>query len=61
MADNTFTVNVKNRPSGGVGIRLIDNDPDLRNPWVVKTQLDINEGNRQIAHGISRVLIPVNL
>jgi len=58
---NTFTVDVKNRPSGSVGIRLIDNDPDLRNPWVVKTQLDINEGNKQIAHGISRVLIPVNL
>ncbi|MFZ0324716.1 MAG: fasciclin domain-containing protein [Actinomycetes bacterium] len=58
---NTFTVDVKNRANGNFGIRLIDNDPDLHNPWVVKTQLDINAGNMQIAHGISRVLIPVDL
>lgn len=57
----TFTVDVRNRPNGSFGIRLVDNDPGLLNPWVAKTQLDINAGNKQIAHGISRVLIPVDL
>lgn len=58
---NTFKVNVITRPKGSFGIKLVDNDPDLRNPWVIKTQLDINAGNMQLAHGISRVLIPVDL
>lgn len=58
---NTFKVNVITRPKGGFGIKLVDKDPDLRNPWVVKTQLDINKGNLQLAHGVSRVLIPVDL
>lgn len=58
---NTFKVNVIIRPKGSFGIKLVDKDPDLRNPWVAKTQLDINAGNMQLAHGISRVLIPVDL
>lgn len=58
---NTFKVNVITRPKGSFGIKLVDKDPDLRNPWVAKTQLDINAGNKQLAHGISRVLIPVDL
>ena len=58
---NTFKVNVINRANGSFGIKLVDQDPDLRNPWVIKTQLDINAGNKQLAHGISRVLIPVDL
>jgi hypothetical protein len=58
---NTFKVNVITRAKGSFGIKLVDQDPDLRNPWVVKTQLDINAGNKQLAHGISRVLIPVDL
>ncbi len=58
---NTFKVNVITRPKGSFGIKLVDKDPDLRNPWVAKTQLDINAGNMQLAHGISRVLIPVDL
>lgn len=40
-------------------IHLVDADRDDRNPRVVQT--DINKGNRQIAHGIDRVLRPVNL
>lgn len=40
-------------------IRLQDKDPDLRDPRVV--QVDINKGNKQIAHGIDRVLLPINL
>ena len=43
------------------GIRLIDRDPDARNPRLVARALDINKGNRQIAHGISQVLRPSNL
>ncbi len=40
-------------------VYLVDADRDDRNPRVV--QRDINKGNRQIAHGIDRVLRPVNL
>ena len=40
-------------------ITLKDKDPDLKNPKVV--QVNINKGNKQIAHGINRVLLPVNL
>ena len=38
---------------------LKDNDPDASNPYVVKANL--NKGNLQIAHGINRVLRPVDL
>lgn len=40
-------------------VQLVDADPDDRNPWVVSP--DLNRGNRQIAHGISRVLRPLDL
>lgn len=40
---------------------LVDRDPDARNPRADLSQLDINRGNRQVAHGIDRVLRPVNL
>jgi uncharacterized surface protein with fasciclin (FAS1) repeats len=40
-------------------IQLVDADPDARNPYIV--QANINKGNRQIAHGIDRVLRPVDL
>ena len=40
-------------------VRLQDMDPDLRDPRVV--QVNINKGNKQIAHGIDRVLLPINL
>jgi uncharacterized surface protein with fasciclin (FAS1) repeats len=43
----------------GKRIYVVDADPDDRNARVV--QADINTGNRQIAHGISQVLRPVNL
>ena len=51
----TVTVRVVHR----FFVRLVDADPDDANPWVVAP--DINAGNRQIAHGISEVLRPVNL
>jgi uncharacterized surface protein with fasciclin (FAS1) repeats len=40
-------------------VQLVDADKDDRNPYVV--QPNLNKGNRQIAHGIDRVLRPVNL
>jgi uncharacterized surface protein with fasciclin (FAS1) repeats len=55
----TFTVNViyKRTPI----IALQDNDPDDANPFLDARALDINKGNRQLAHGITRVLRPANL
>lgn len=51
---------------GQIGVRvrhghvvLVDQDPDARNPRVVA--VDINKGNRQIAHAINRVLRPADL
>ena len=42
-------------------IILKDKDPDLRNPRVLLKQTDINKGNKQVAHGINRVLLPINI
>ena len=42
-------------------IVLIDLDRNDYNPRVNPWQTDINEGNKQIAHGITRVLRPINL
>jgi hypothetical protein len=41
------------------GIKLVDNDPDAADPKV--TVPDINKGNKQIAHGINKVLRPLDL
>jgi uncharacterized surface protein with fasciclin (FAS1) repeats len=48
-------VNVKTGPV----IRLKDADPNARNAQVNK--VDINKGNKQIAHGIDRVMRPIDL
>ena len=50
------TITVRIRPGG---VRLVDQDPDARNPQVIA--VDINKGNRQIAHAINRVLRPIDL
>ncbi|QCW49559.1 fasciclin domain-containing protein [Nocardioides dongxiaopingii] len=42
-------------------IRLEDNDPNDINARVIPAALDINRGNRQVAHGITRVLRPADL
>ena len=42
-------------------VRLRDNDPDATNATVLLKARNINTGNKQIAHGISEVLRPVNL
>ena len=44
---------------GGPQISLWDKDPYLRNPRVILSQVNINIGNKQIAHGINRVLLPL--
>lgn len=53
----TLTVKVPFKPLPL--IRLVDNDTDDRDPFVIA--VDINKGNPQIAHGISQVLRPVDL
>ena len=52
-------VRVNVRPSGRIFLR--DNDRNARNPEVRPGLLDINKGNKQIAHGINRVLRPLDL
>lgn len=42
-------------------IILVDKDRDDRNPRVVLRALDLNKGNKQVAHGINKVLRPVDL
>lgn len=44
---------------GKKGVFLVDKDRDAANPYVVV--LDINRGNKQVAHGINQVLRPVDL
>ena len=41
-------------------IQFVDNDPDARNPKLVKGLFDISTGNG-IIHGIDRVLRPIDL
>ena len=55
----SITVDVRGRNVPVIILRDLDrNDANPRvNPW----QTDINEGNKQVAHGITRVLRPINL
>ena len=55
LEGSSIRVKVKHR----VLVQLVDADRNDRNPFVV--QPNVNKGNRQIAHGIDRVLRPVNL
>jgi uncharacterized surface protein with fasciclin (FAS1) repeats len=55
----TLTVDVLNPVTGR--IRLQDQDPDDVDPTTIPRLLNINKGNKQIAHGINYVLRPVNL
>ena len=42
-------------------VRLTDLDPDAANARIVPTLSNLNRGNKQIAHGVSRVLRPTDL
>ena len=55
----TFTVKVYNRYVPIVELR--DQDPNDVNPFLNPRALDINKGNKQIAHGIVFVLRPADL
>ena len=55
----TAEVNVFKGSYGYRRVAVVDNDPDARNGVVVLA--NINRGNLQIAHGINRVLRPVDL
>ena len=52
----TLKVNVS-----GDHVRLKDADTDDANGTVIPAAKNINKGNKQIAHGINRVLRPINL
>ena len=56
-------------PGASIGVRvndmkpsitLVDKATKLPNPQVILTQVDINKGNKQVAHGINAVLLPMN-
>jgi uncharacterized surface protein with fasciclin (FAS1) repeats len=44
--------------TGAPAIILKDYNPKLANPKVILSQVDINKGNKQVAHGIDAVLLP---
>jgi uncharacterized surface protein with fasciclin (FAS1) repeats len=45
----------------GTTITLADQDAVAVDPTVILSQVDINKGNKQVAHGIDAVLLPVQL
>jgi len=49
---------IKVKVTGKPAIILVDYNTKLPNPKVILTQVDINEGNKQVAHGIDAVLMP---
>ena len=55
----TVTVDVLSRRLGL--IRLRDHDRNDIDPFLLRRELDINRGNKQIAHGILFVLRPSDL
>ncbi len=57
-AGATVKVDVRKRP---VRVTLKDRDRNDRDPRAVLSSLDVNKGNKQIAHGIDRVLRPIDL
>lgn len=53
VAGKVIKVGVK-----GTKITLTDYNKKLENPVVLLSQVDINKGNKQVAHGIDAVLMP---
>lgn len=58
-AHKPIWVKVKKRPS--LQIILRDRDRNDRDPRVILGAIDLNKGNKQVAHGINRVLRPIDL
>jgi uncharacterized surface protein with fasciclin (FAS1) repeats len=59
MTAQGASVRVIVRKHGRVVLR--DRDPNAANALVIRSAKNINKGNRQIAHGVDRVLRPINL
>jgi uncharacterized surface protein with fasciclin (FAS1) repeats len=55
----TIKVSIKKKPK--LSITLKDADKNDRDPKVILKALDLNKGNKQVAHGIDRVLRPIDL
>ena len=49
---------IKVKVTGKPAIILGDYAPKLPNPKVILSKVDINKGNKQVAHGINGVLLP---
>lgn len=58
-AGKTVKVDVRMKPS--LRVTLKDKDKGAQDPKAVLTALDLNKGNKQVAHGIDRVLRPMKL
>ena len=48
-------------PFGVRVFQLVDNDPQIPNPFLLFTELQQEAGNGGIVHGISRVLLPIDI
>jgi uncharacterized surface protein with fasciclin (FAS1) repeats len=59
LPGTTFTVDVISKRHKLIMLR--DNDRNDANPFINRRAFDINKGNKQIAHGITRVLRPIDL
>ncbi|HYO38505.1 MAG TPA: fasciclin domain-containing protein [Nocardioidaceae bacterium] len=57
LAGATVRINVTKRHN----VFLVDADRNDRDPRVLRAAKNLNQGNKQIAHGINRVLRPVDL
>lgn len=55
------TIKVKVRMKPRASVTLKDRDRDDRDPRAILAALDLNKGNKQVAHGIDRVLRPIDL
>ena len=60
-AGDTVKVKIKMREHRAPVVKLRDRDRDDRNPRAILAALDLNKGNKQIAHAIDRVLRPIDL
>ena len=58
-AGKTVKVDVRMKPK--LKVTLKDKDKGAQDPKAVLTALDLNKGNKQVAHGIDRVLRPIKL
>jgi len=55
-ADMNKTIKVKVTKAPAIILR--DKAPKFANPQVILSKVDINKGNKQVAHGIDGVLLP---